>query len=416
MAKKPTTTIRIDLSVKEKANAVFDEIGITLSTAVNSFLKKVVAEGRIPFDINLKNQNLKMPSKNATLNMAFINKKDEFYTLYEDIEKEIEFYKDKLKNKVVLCNCDDPFESSFFKYFVNNFERLQLKTLISTCYKKSSFSGSEYPLEGSKDAYKAIVKRVPSHSLNMPDGSLDLASLFEIKENSLERLDNDGDFRDEECLHLLEQSDVVVTNPPFSLFREYISCLISKKKKFIILGNINAITYKEVFPLFKDNKVWLGETITSGDRKFYVPQDYPLNATNCGIDKNGKRFIRVKGVRWFTNLDIPRRHNQIDLKELFSIEKYPKYDNYDAIEVHKTLDIPKDYDGIMGVPITFIDKYSPEQFEMIMLANGNARTNVPKETLAKVKYKINSEDRGGVPILEGDRTYARIMIKRKNNE
>ena len=235
MAKKPTTTIRIDLSVKEKANAVFDEIGITLSTAVNSFLKKVVAEGRIPFDINLKNQNLKMPSKNATLNMAFINKKDEFYTLYEDIEKEIEFYKDKLKNKVVLCNCDDPFESSFFKYFVNNFERLQLKTLISTCYKKSSFSGSEYPLEGSKDAYKAIVKRVPSHSLNMPDGSLDLASLFEIKENSLERLDNDGDFRDEECLHLLEQSDVVVTNPPFSLFREYISCLISKKKKFKVV-------------------------------------------------------------------------------------------------------------------------------------------------------------------------------------
>lgn len=295
-----------------------------------------------------------------------------------------------------------------------NFNKLELTGLTSTCYAGSPIAGQEYPLEGVTSAYKAVVTEVPDESLVRPDGSLDLELLFTMQGNSLEHLAGDGDFRSDECETLLRKADIVVTNPPFSLFREYINLLIRHRKKFIILGNMNAATYKEVFPLFCQNKVWYGESIRSGDRKFYVPDSYPLNAACCGIDERGRRFIRVKGVRWFTNLDTSRRREPIELTCHYTPEKYPHYENYNAIEVGRTQNIPVDYEGIMGVPITFLDKYSPNQFEIIMLANGNARSNVSSSILKEVGYRPHSEDRGGVGIINGRRVYARILIRRKS--
>lgn len=413
MSTKPTTTIRIDLGVKKQAMEVFDEIGISMSAAINTFLKAVVREGSMPFDITLKNSKPLPKPGNATLNHAFIVKKDEFYTQYEDVAKEILKHQEKLKGKTVLCNCDDPFESSFFRFFVLHFDKLGLAGLTSTCYADSQIAGREYPLDGMTGAYKAVVTEIPDDNLMRPDGSLDLESLFSMPGNSLVHLIGDGDFRSDECVALLEKADVVVTNPPFSLFREYISLLEHHKKNFIILGNMNAVTYKEVFPLFRDNKVWYGESIRSGDRKFYVPDNYPLNAASCGIDEKGRRFIRVKGVRWFTNLETSRRHEPIALTRSYTPDEYPQYENYDAINVGRTQNIPFDYDGIMGVPITFLDKYSPNQFEIVMLANGNARTNISTNTLTEVGYRQHPEDRGGVGIINNHRVYVRILIRRK---
>lgn len=195
----------------------------------------------------------------------------------------------------------------------------------------------------------------------------------------------------------------------------YITLLGRHEKDFIIVGNMNAATTKEVFPLFRDNKVWYGESIRSGDRKFHVPDSYPLNAASCGVDESGRRFIRVKGVRWFTNLETSMRHEPITLTRLYTPDEYPRYENYDAINVGRTQNIPVDYDGIMGVPITFLDKYSPDQFEIVMLANGNARTNVSSKILKKVRYRAHTEDRGGVGIINGRRVYARILIRRKSS-
>lgn len=414
MSTKPTTTIRIDLDVKRRASEVFDEIGIGMSAAINTFLKAVVREGTMPFDIKIEHPKLHSKSGNATLNHAFIVKKDEFYTQYEDVAREMLKHREQLKGKTILCNCDDPFESAFFRFFVLNFDKLGLAGLTSTCYDGSPIAGREYPLDGVTGAYKATVTEVPDETLVRPDGSLDLESLFAMQGNSLVRLAGDGDFRSEECEALLKEADIVVTNPPFSLFREYISLLERHEKDFIILGNMNAVTYKEVFPLFRDNKVWYGESIRSGDRKFYVPDSYPLNAAGCGIDEKGRRFIRVKGVRWFTNVDTSRRHEPLALTCLYSPEEYTRYENYDAIDVGRTQNIPVDYDGIMGVPITFLDKYSPDQFEIVMLANGNARTNVSSNTLTEVKYRPHPEDRGGVGIIAGRRVYVRILIRRKS--
>ena len=415
MSTKPTTTIRIDSNIKRQANDVFDKIGISMSTAINTFLKTVVREGGIPFDIGLINNKNHLESKNATLNRAFIAKKDEFYTQYEDIAEEMIKHQKDFKGKVVFCNCDDPFESAFFRFFVINFEKFELAKLICTCYSGSSLPGQEYPLENRIDAYKASVTEVPSENLVRHDNSLDLELLFTMEGNSLEYLDGDGDFRSEECVILLNEADIIVTNPPFSLFREYISLLINYNKKFIILGNMNAVTYKEIFPLFRDNKIWYGDSIYSGDRKFYVPDSYPLNASGCGVDENGRRFIRVKGVRWITNLSTSRRKEFIKLNYNYVPEKYPTYDNYNAIEVGQTKNIPTDYNGFMGVPITFLDKYSPKQFDIIMLANGNARTNTASEILELVGYQQHLEDRGGVGMVNGKRAYARIIIRRKAN-
>lgn len=413
MARKPTTTIRIDPEIKRSAAAIFDEIGLNMSTAVHAFLKAVVRDGSMPFDMKAERPEPKTKPRNAMLNHAFIVKKDEFYTQYDDVAREMLKYPGQFNGKTVLCNCDDPFESAFFRFFVLHFDKLGLSGLISTCYAGSPMAGREYPLEGETGPYKAVVTEVPDENLTRPDGSLDLELLFSIHGNSLTHLAGDGDFRSSECVSLLRKADVIVTNPPFSLFREYINLLERNKKKFIILGNINAVTYKEVFPLFRDDKVWFGESIRSGDRKFYVPDSYPLNAAGCGIDERGRRFIRVKGVRWLTNLDNGRRHELIPLTRKYTPNEYPRYENYDAIDVGRTMNIPSDYNGIMGVPITFLDKYSSDQFEIIMLANGNARTNVARNTLKKAGYRPHAEDKGGVGIINGKRVYARILIRKR---
>lgn len=433
--KAPATTVRIDQKLKDDANAVFSELGISLSAGVSAFLKAVVREQGIPFEMKLDSKGTQHDASsrfaktavsgdmrsNAGLNRAGIAKKDEFYTQLCDIEAELRFYNGSFKDKVVFCNCDDPFESNFFKYFVLHFNDLKLKKLIATCYQYSSFSGHEYPvdellapcsIEG-KRAYKAVVTFVDNSLLHANNGTFIPKDLFSLPGNSIELLSGNGDFRSAECMSLLDSSDVVVTNPPFSLFRDFIGTLVSKEKKFLIIGNINAATYKEVFPLIRDNKIWLGASIHSGDRKFYVPDTYPLNAAGCGYDDYGKRYIRVKGIRWYTNLDMSQRHQGLDLSKTYNPKEYPTFDNYNAINVSRTANIPYDYPGVMGVPITFLDKYDPDQFDILMLANGNVRANTNKETLKLVGYRRHENDKGGVGVIDGKRAYARILIRNK---
>jgi hypothetical protein len=378
-----------------------------MSAAINIFLKALVREGYMPFEMKTEHPKRHSTPGNATLNRAFIVKKDEFYTRYDDVATEMMRHRELLKGKSILCNCDDPFDSAFFRFFVLYFNELELAGLTSTCIASDAIAGVKY-------AYKAVVTSVPEKLLSRTDNSVDLESLFAMPGNSLVQLEGNGDFRSEECEALLKQADIVATNPPFSLFREYISLLERHRKDFIILGNMNAATCKEIFPLFRDNRIWYGESIRSGDRKFYVPDNYPLDAAGCGTDECGRPFIRVKGVRWFTNLDTSRRHEPIKLTCRYTPEEYPFYENYDAIDVGRTQNIPVDYDGVMGVPITFLDKYNPEQFEIVMLANGNARSNVSPEILAEVKYRPHPEDRGGVGIISGRRVYVRILIRRKS--
>ena len=303
--------------------------------------------------------------KNADLRKANKAKQDEFYTQLTDIEKEMKYYKNHFKDKVIFCNCDDPYESNFFKYFAMNFNYLGLKKLISTCYDSSPVAGEQlslfyipsikFDLSKNKKAYKIEITEVKD--LNQ-DGAVDMADvefLLKNKKNILTLLKENGDFRSKECIELLKEVDIVVTNPPFSLFREYIAQLIECNKNFIILGNLNAITYKEFFRLLRNNKVWMGASIHSGDREFRVPDTYPLKASGFRIDENGNKFIRVKGVRWWTNLDYPQRHEDLILYKKYDPDKYPKYENY-AINIDVTKEIPSDYNGVMGVPITFMDK------------------------------------------------------------
>lgn len=311
---------------------------------------------------------------NKNLNAAKVAKKDEFYTQLSDIERELQHYWKHFRGKVVLCNCDDPYESNFFKYFALRFNQLGLKKLICTCYNGSPVTGNELAIhfdgfdddEPKKIAYKVEISEVKDEN---GDGAVDLSDVQYLLKNDKNVLAilKTGDFRSQECIELLKEADIVVTNPPFSLFREYIGQLMEYGKKFLIIGNMNSITCKEIFPYVQNNKMWIGPSISSGDRKFYVPDDYPLNAAGCGVDSDGKRFIRVKGVRWFTNLDHNKRHEDLDLVCRYTEDEYPTFDNFDAIEVGKTSDIPYDYDGIMGVPITFLDKYNPGQFEILGL-------------------------------------------------
>ncbi len=385
-----------------------------------------------------------MAKKERNLNVAAKAKKDEFYTQLTDIEKEMRYYRKHFRGKTILCNCDDPFESNFFKYFVLNFNRLGLTKLIATCYATSpimgsqlkyhvdkngqmSFSlGDESANDGVKRPYKAVVTQVYDKTGDGGVDMLDVAELFKSGENKLVELSGDGDFRSPECLALLNEADIVVTNPPFSLFREYVSVLIEYKKNFIIIGNVNAITYKEFFPLLKENKVWIGASIHSGDRKFYVPDDYPLSAAGCGIDDDGRRFIRVKGVRWYTNLDIKQRHEELILVKNYTSDSYIHYENFDAINVDKTSDIPCDFEGVMGVPITFMDKYSPDQFDIIGLGIANLGLSIgvqPYKPEHKV-YRKEVQKRGAV---DGDLymldengnpvvPYARVLIRNKHPE
>jgi hypothetical protein len=343
-----------------------------------------------------------MPAKKATtsnslnrsLSAAKRDKQDEFYTQYVDIQKEVEAYLEfdpnTFKNKIVYCNCDDPFESNFFKYFAANFNKLGLKRLICTSYDGSPIAGqiTLFPEHtegnGKRQKPKAIAVIVDRVTDENNDGAADIedVKLF-LERNKANRIPlkgsnayPGGDFRSPECVDFLKQADIVVTNPPFSLFREYVAHLFEHKKKLLIIGNQNAITYKEIFALIKANKIWLGATIRSGDREFRVPEHYPITAVGWRIDENGLKFIRVKGVRWWTNLDHGHRHDELPLMtmsenlkfskhpEIKGKSRYERYDNYDAIEVPFTDAIPSDYDGAMGVPITFLDKYNPDQFEI----------------------------------------------------
>lgn len=340
-----------------------------------------------------------MRMANKNLSDAMRNKKDEFYTQLADIENELRHYRAHFRDKVVLCNCDDPYESNFFKYFALNFNSLGLRKLIATCYDGSPVSGQELSLftfddegEDKRIAYKVEITEVTDAN---GDGVVNLADvqyLLQNDRNVLSLLKGNGDFRSAECVELLKEADIVVTNPPFSLFREYVAQLVKYEKKFLIIGNMNAITYKEIFPLIKNNQLWMGPSITSGDRKFWVPDDYELRAAGCGIDETGRKFIRVKGVRWFTNLDHKKRHEDLILYRTYTPEEYPTYDNYDAINVDKTADIPADYDGVMGVPITFLDKYNPAQFEIVKFRKGNDDKDLS---------------------INGKCPYFRILIKRK---
>lgn len=312
-------------------------------------------------------------------------KNDEFYTQLPDIENELKHYKEHFKNKVVFCNCDDPFESNFFKYFAMNFNALGLKKLIATSYASSPIVGSELNnyidsdtelLIQNKKAYKVIMSELKDTN---GDGREDLFDVQELIKHRIRYLKGDGDFRSDESIELLKQADIVVTNPPFSLFREYVSLLMAHKKKFVIIGSQNAIAYKEIFPLIKNNQLWLGWK--AGDMAFKVPHYYPPRDTRYWEDKKGQKWRSLGNICWFTNLDIAKRHEKLELYKKYNSEDYPKYFNYDGIDVDKVDSIPEDYDGVMGVPITFLDKFNPDQFEIIGMGS-----DVPK-TLEHVAYK-----------------------------
>ena len=355
--------------------------------------------------------------KNKNLHLAKNAKKDEFYTQLTDIEKELRHYREHFKDKVVYCNCDDPRVSDFFHFFSYNFEHLGLKKLITTCYKNQNpdlFSQNEVEraiyIEYKRDKngklipYPEYMDRISKECLYQ--GDKNNPNIPKPEDIGIGFLQGNGDFRSEECIELLKQADIVVTNPPFSLFRQYVAQVREYEKKFVIIGNINAIAYKEIFKLIKENKLWLGASIHSGDREFGIPNDYPLKAAGYRIDENGKKFIRVKGVRWFTNLDFRERHEDLILYKKYSHEEYPQYDNYDAINVDKTNEIPIDYEGMMGVPITFIDKYNPDQFEILGIMNTG-------EENKGIRYKNTPHGR---PIIKGVEKYMRVLIKNKKVE
>ncbi len=361
-----------------------------------------------------KEANRVMASKslNQGLGAAKVAKQDEFYTQYIDIQKEVEAYLEfdpsTFRGKVVYCNCDDPFESNFFKYFAANFNKLGLKRLVSTSYDGSPIAGQttlfpEYDEgNGKRQKPKALAVILDHVKDEDGDGAANITDveLF-LKRNKAARTAlrgtdtyPGGDFRSPECVALLKEADIVVTNPPFSLFREYVAQLVEYSKKFLVIGNVQAITYKEIFPLIKANKLWMGVTIHSGDREFRVPDHYPLNAAGSRIDENGVKYIRVKGVRWWTNLDHGRRHELLPLmtmadnlrfskhKEIKGKAAYGRYDNYDAIEVPFTDAIPGDYNEMMGVPITFLDKYNPDQFVILGITqswDGSASKIYPRQ-------------------------------------
>ena len=368
------------------------------------------------------------------------NKSDEFYTQLSDIELELKYYKEQFKDKVVLCNCDDPYESNFFKYFAMKFNDLGLKRLIATCYDGSPIIGKQISLFDlfdeenvnlEKKAYKLVINEVKD--LN-EDGAIDLVDieyLLRNDKNVLTLLEGNGDFRTQECINLLEECDIVVTNPPFSLFREYVTQLVDYNKKFLIIGNKNAITYKEIFELFQKEKIWLGYRNINDDMWFIVPENY-----ECEKVVNGLRLKHIMGC-WFTNLDTTKRHEEISLYKKYNENDYPKFVNYNAINVDKVSEIPYDYFEPMGVPITFLDKYNPEQFEIIALGivgsitfSSERRMEILKDGLPTGKFTINAKgtlyrkwdpnfDKKPAAFKDCETgelyqsIYARIIIKRK---
>jgi hypothetical protein len=347
-------------------------------------------------------------SGNRNLHSSRADKADEFYTQLSLIESELKHYKRHFEGKVVFCNCDDPFESNFFKYFAINFNTLGLKKLIATCYATSPIIYTQLDIFGTetdvgkeareKKPYKIEITEVTDEN---QDGRTDLADveyLLRNRNNALTLLRGDGDFRSAECVKLLKQADIVVTNPPFSLFREYMAQLMEHGKDFLIIANQNAITYREIFPLIRDNKIWLG--YNNGHFWFMVPDTYEEKKTDFKIDENGQKWRRMGNICFFTNLDIEKRHEDMPLFRNYSPDVYPKYDNYDAIEVSRTADIPCDYDGIMGVPITFMQYYNPEQFEFL----GTSR------------YHDGQDFSDDINFINGKGLYTRLLIRRKQKE
>ena len=353
---------------------------------------------------------------NSSLQRANREKNDEFYTQLADIEQELKHYKSHFAGKIVLCNCDDPYESNFFKYFAMNFNYLGLKKLIATCYdsspiafeQESIFSDIKSKLyaNSNRHAYKIEINDVQDYN---GDGAIDLSDVKYLLQNScntLTLLQGNGDFRSEECIELLKKADIVCTNPPFSLFREYVALLVNYQKSFLILGNQNAITYKEIFPLISQNKLWLG--YNNGAQTFQVPMAFARNNT---FIKDGLKFAKFGNICWFTNLDIKKRHENVILYKNYTPEEYPKYDNYDAINVDRVADIPCDYfptenqGGAMGVPITFLDKYNPEQFVLIGATESEGKGfsgGLWRESSGVAQATVN-----------GQRKYKRLFIKLK---
>lgn len=391
----------------------------------------------------------------AALGAAKNAKNDEFYTQYSDIEAEmnayVEYDPDVFRNKTILLPCDDPEWSNFTKYFAANFERFGLKKLISTSYAKGAANRQITLFELQSPLYDVELHETRGKLFTLTRDTNGSGSIDTDDVEFSGYLEGDGDFRSAEVTRLRDEADIVITNPPFSQFttrkgkQGFLEWLLEANKKFIIIGNVNALTDKEVFPLLKDNKIWLGYSIHSGDRKFNVPDDYPLEAAGCGVDPDGRKFIRVKGVRWFTNLDHGGRHEPLQLDTMahnlkhnkalrkkldqeYGRIEYPRYDNYDAIEVPFTECIPSDYDGIMGVPMTFMDRYDPDQFEILgrrgdlLWAENECDFYTPPSPEKQAEYKamnstwrvqntyILSED--GVPLI----TYARIFIRHKKGD
>lgn len=346
-----------------------------------------------------------MANENKALGEAKKNKKDEFYTQLQDIERELKNYKSHFEGKVVYCNCDDPRVSNFFHYFSYNFEHLGLKKLIATCYKSQSID-----LFSANDCEKAVYLEY--------FGDKNKNKIPDLEEIQVNHLKGDGDFRSLECIELLKEADIVVTNPPFSLFREYVSQLIEYKKDFLIIGHQNAVKYKEIFPLMRDNKIWLGFGF-KGSAGHFINDTYENYAT-ASDKKDG--MIRVSGVHWFTNLDIKKRHEDLILYKKYTPEEYPKYENFDAINVDVTKEIPCDYEGLMGVPITFMDKYNPDQFEIIGVGIAKLGLEIgilPYKPEHK-KYRKEIQKRGAVDgdlymMKDGEVVvpYSRIIIKNK---
>ena len=364
---------------------------------------------------------------NSNLHDSARNKQDEFYTQLSLIEKELKHYRSFFAGKTVLCNCDDPYESNFFKYFAMNFNALGLKKLVTTCYATSPVVGDEFeyyvdnagqlafvpdtdttPLVCStRRPYRVEITEVTDEN---HDGRADLADveyLMRNRKNTMTLLNGDGDFRSPECVELLREADVVVTNPPFSLFREYIALLEEYRKYFIIIGNMNAVTYKEIFPMIAENRLWLG--YNSGHFWFKVPDSYEIKKTDFKIDEHGQKWRRMGNICWFTNVDIEKRHENMPLFRSYSPELYPKYDNYDAINVDRTVDIPCDYYGVMGVPITFLSQYNPDQFEIVAFRKGTDGKDLVY-SFPDCSHSVRERERAGRRTVQ---PYFRILVRRK---
>lgn len=350
-----------------------------------------------------------MPKRKGNQNLldSAKNRQDEFYTQISTVEDELKNYTSYFKGKTVLCNCDDPYESAFFKYFTLNFDYLGLKKLITTCYSNSPVEGQQLSLFDVNNIdkpltynqpYKATITEIPDFNKDGAKDLSDISKLMKDNQNTLSLLKGNGDFRSKECEDLLKEADIVVTNPPFSLFRDYIDQLFKYKKKFLIIGRITAVTYKEILPHFLNGDVWLGKN--SGHFWFKVPSYYEPKKTDFKIDQNGQKWRRMGNICWFTNLDFKARHENLLLYKHYNPADYPKYDNYDAIDVSAVKNIPKDYNGVMGVPTTFLAKWNPDQFELL----GSSR------------YHDGSTEANDINFINGKGKFTRILIRRKHIE